>query len=252
MEFAKALVEAGALLPQAVLRFHDVTAMPAGGMRAEGSFDVEVDIGSRNWYVRLLHPEKAYIVDLGWRGRDGRFHRVARSNRGETPRAWPCAETGQQRMRVVEIDGIIHADPVGEAEFERPSAAASEVLGHRPRIEMPQEYRLAVVGVGGAPTMTAEAERVRETGSLHRPTPPSSPSPVGPTEEPRSKMEAVYEGRQIVPSEEKWGGGQKPPEGEGRGPAGTDLSFQCDGLFVSGLSSSRITVEGEKDDQDDG
>ena len=72
--FVKALVEVGALRPQAILRFHDVTSMPVGGVRAEGSFDVKVDVEARNWYVRLLSPEKSYVVDLGFRGRDGRFH----------------------------------------------------------------------------------------------------------------------------------------------------------------------------------
>jgi hypothetical protein len=55
--------------------------------------------------------------------------------------------------------------------------------------------------------------------------------------------------------EEKWTGGQSPPEGEEQGSEGTegaDLSLLCDREFVSGLSSSRITVKGKKDDQDDG
>jgi hypothetical protein len=250
--FVKALIEAGALRPQAVLRFHDVTAMPDGGVRAEGSFDVEVDMEARNWYVRLLSPERSYIVDLGFRGRDGRFHRIARSNRGETPRAWPCAEGGQQRMRVVEVDGIVHADPVEEAEFAQDTGVVSEVSGQRPWIEIPQEDRRAVVGVGGAPVVTVQAERIRETGPVHRPAPPPNPRPVDGTQKFRLKMEPVYERRQISAPEEKQTGGQRPPEGEEQGPAATPLSLLCDRLFVSGLSSSRITANGEKDNQDDG
>jgi hypothetical protein len=233
--------------------------MPVGGVRAEGSFDVEVDIESRNWYVRLLSPEKSYIVDLGFRGGDGRFHRIARSNRGGTPRAWPCEEAGQQRMRVVEIDGVVHVDPVEEAEFEQDSAAVSKVSGHRPRIEIPQEERRAVVGAAGAPVVTVEAERIRETGPVHlsaespleyglraaqaergaeraerirpigtrveRPDPPANPGPVD------------------VP---------RLPREEEQGSAGADLSLLCERLFVSGLSSSRIMANGKKDDQDDG
>jgi hypothetical protein len=283
--FVKALVDAGALRPQAALRFHDVTAMPVGGVRAEGSFDVEVDIESRNWYVRLLNPEKSYVVDLGFRGRDARFHRIARSNRGETPRAWPCAEPGQQRMRVAVIDGIVHADPVEEAEFEQESAAVSEVSGHRPRIEIPQEDRCAVVGAGGATVLAVEADRVHESGPVHapaeshgkqsfpvtrtesgaetaerirpigaqdrRPTPLPSRRPVDASEQVMVKMDAVYERRQIFPAGEQVAGGEKPLKGEEQGPAGTDLSLLCDRLFVSGLSSSRITTKGKKDDQDD-
>ncbi len=283
--FVKALVEVGALRPQALLRFHDVTAMPVGGVRAEGSFDVEVEIESRNWYVRLLSPEKSYVVDLGFRGRDGSFHRVARSNRGETPRAWPCAEVGQQRMRVVEVDGIVHADPVGQAEVEQESRVVAEVVGYRPRIEIPQEDRRAVVGVGGAPVATQAAERIGETGPVRRLTesprepglratlaesapemgepirpigakgtrPPARPNPrpVDASEEYRLKMEAVYRRRQGFPSAEKGTGGERPPKGE-QGPARAALSVLCERLFVSGLPSSRIAANGKKGGQDDG
>ena len=263
--FVQALIEAGALRPQAVLRFHDVTAMPVGGVRAEGSFDVDVDVESRNWYVRLLSPEKSYVVDLGFRGEDGRFHRISRSNRGRTPRAWPCAETGAQRMRVVEVDGVVHADPVEEAESEQDSGAVSEVSGHRPRIEIPQEERRAVLGVAGAPAVTVEVERIRETGPAHRPAgirsirakaekkpPPPSPRPVDWSEDFGPKMEAVYKRRQSFPPEQKGAGSQVPPKWEEQGPAKGDLSLFCDRLFVSGLSSSRITKSGKKDDQDEG
>jgi hypothetical protein len=284
--FVKALVEAGALRPQAILRFHDVTAMPVGGVRAEGSFDVEVHIESRNWYVRLLSPEKSYVVDLGFRGRDGSFHRIARSNRGETPRAWPCAEEGQQRMRVVEVDGIVHADPVVEAEVEQASAAESEVSGQHPGKETPQEDRRAVVGVGGAPVVTTAAERIHETGPVHRltelpreqslratrtesgtemaervrpiggmerKTPAlSNPRPIDASEEFRVKMEAIYRRRrESFPPAQKVAGGERPPKGE-QAPARVDLSLLCEGLFVSGLPSSRIAANGKKDDQDDG
>ncbi len=285
MGLVKALVEEGSLRPQAVLRFHDVTALPVGGVRAAGSFDVEVDIESRNWYVRLLSPERSYVVDLGFRGRDGRFHRIARSNRAETPRAWPCAEPGQQRMRVVEVDGVVHADPVAEAECEHDSGAVSEVPGHRPRIEIPQEGRRAVVGVAGTPAVTVETDRVPETRPVHRltespgkqhrratrtergaetakriqpigaqdrrPSPQPNLRPVDASEEFRVKMEAVYERRQSFPPGEQGVAGERPPKGE-QGTAGTDLSLLCERLFVAGLSSSRIIANGKKDDRDDG
>jgi len=284
--FVKALVEAGALRPQAILRFHDVTAMPVGGVRAEGSFDVEVDIESRNWYVRLLSPEKSYVVDLGFRGRDGSFHRIARSNRGETPRAWPCAEKGQQRMRVVEVDGVVHADPVEEAEVEQESAGESEVSGQHPGIEIPQEDRRAVVGVGGAPVVTRASERTHETGPVHRLTELpreqglratrtqsgaemgerlrpmgamerrthvlTNPRPIDASEEFRVKMEAIYRRRrESFPPAQKGAGGERPPKAE-QASARVDLSLLCEGLFVSGLPSSRIAANGKKDVQDDG
>ena len=66
------------------------------------------------------------------------------------------------------------------------------------------------------------------------------------------KMEAVYERRQSFPPEEKGAGGREASRKEEQGPAGTDLSLLCERLFVSGLSSSRITANGKKDDQDEG
>jgi len=285
MGFVKALVEEGSLRPQVVLRFHDVTALPVGGLRAAGSFDVEIDIESRNWYVHLLSPERSYVVDLGFRGRDGRFQRIARSNRAETPRAWPCAEAEQQRMRVVEVDGVVHADPVEEAAVVHDSGAVSEVSGRHPRIEIPQEGRRAVIGVVGAPVVTVEANRIRETRPVHRPaespgeqdfratrtassaemterirpigardrrpSPLPNPRPVDVSEDLRVKMEAVYERKQRFPPGEQGAAGERPPKGE-QGPAGMGLSLLSERLFVSGLSSSRIAAADKKDDQDDG
>ncbi len=97
------------------------------------------------------------------------------------------------------------------------------------------------------------AERIRPIGAQdRRPSPLPNLRPVDASEEFRVKMEAVYEHRQSFPPEERGDGCQKPPKGENQGPAGTDLSLLCDRLFVSGLSSSRITANRKKDDQDDG
>jgi hypothetical protein len=278
MGFVRALVETGALRPRAVVRFHDVTAMPVGGVRASDSFDVEVDLEARNWYVRLLSPEKAYVVDLGFRGTDGRFHRIARSNRGETPRAWPCGEAAEQRMRVVEVDGVVHADPVEEEADARQESAsvaeapqASRVSGHRPRVEIPQEPMRAVAGAARTPVVPAEPQRTMETQPVRRPAAPSRQEvPAPPTDLPsppnprpadgpeawRSKVEGAYERRQIVPPAEKQTGGTESPKESAKGevprPSDTDLSLFCDRLFVSGLSSSRIAPNGGKDDQHEG
>jgi hypothetical protein len=96
-------------------------------------------------------------------------------------------------------------------------------------------------------------ERVRpigaQAGTSH---PLPNPRPAGGSEEFESMMEAVYERRQGFPPEEKGVGWQESSRGEKQGPAGTDLSLLCDRLFVSGLSSSRITTNGRKDDRDEG
>jgi hypothetical protein len=72
---------------QATLRFHDIADL--------SSFDVDVDLQSRNWYVHLWSPEKRYFVDLGFRREDGGFIALARSNVVETPPAWPRLKVGE-------------------------------------------------------------------------------------------------------------------------------------------------------------
>ena len=133
--FVKALVEAGALRPQAILRFHDVTAMPVGGVRAEGSFDVEVGIESRNWYVRLLSPEKSYVVDLGFRGRDGSFHRIARSNRGKRLAPGPVQKrdgSACESWRLMESSTrTLWRRPSSSASPERSRGCRGTALGSR-------------------------------------------------------------------------------------------------------------------------
>jgi hypothetical protein len=72
----------------AVLRFHDVTeTAPAPG------FEVDIDLRAPNWYVHLWSPAKSYYADLAVKTDRGEFLSLAISNRVETPRAWPAAET---------------------------------------------------------------------------------------------------------------------------------------------------------------
>src|SRR5271166_5313928 len=75
---------------QAVLRFYE----------AGGGFDVDVDIGPRNWFVPLWSAGKSYYADLGLRGGDGSFVQLARSNVVHTPRALPTVEVEERFMRV--------------------------------------------------------------------------------------------------------------------------------------------------------
>lgn len=75
---------------RAVLRFYE----------SGGNFDVDIDLGPRNWYVPLWSAGKSYHLDLGLRGGDGSFVPVARSNVVHTPRVLPTVEVGERFMRV--------------------------------------------------------------------------------------------------------------------------------------------------------
>jgi hypothetical protein len=75
---------------QAVLRFYEAGAR----------FDVDIDLGPRNWYVPLWSAGKSYYVDLGLRGEGGSFVQLARSNVVHTPRAMPVVEVGERFLSV--------------------------------------------------------------------------------------------------------------------------------------------------------
>jgi hypothetical protein len=70
-----------------ILRFHESSL----DMSQTRPFDVDVDFTTTSWYVNLWSPDKVYYADLGWRGEDGSFLELARSNTVRTPPAWPRA-----------------------------------------------------------------------------------------------------------------------------------------------------------------
>jgi hypothetical protein len=285
--YVGALVREGSLLPRALLRFHDVTALPVGGVRAAGSFDVEIELGSRNWYIHLLSPEKAYIVDLGFRGAEGRFHRIARSNRVETPRAWPCGEAGQQSMHVTEVDGVLCADLVaGTRPSDDPGLPPSaretlhpvDVAGQEiPPRTGSADAEPSAAGAGGAaergpargPGTLPEARSQEQpwTGHGARKQAPARPvesrparhSPLPPFRSlrgagiPRASVEAASgRGQEPRPA-----GGEVRLErprtaGSPPGRTGVDLSAHCEQGFLFGLSSGRIAAAHAGEEEDEG
>ncbi len=244
--FVQFLVEEGALRPQALLRFHDVTALPPGGVRPEGSFDVEVDIRSRNWYVHLLDPERTYIVDLGFRGADGRFHRIVRSNRAETPRAWPCGEAGAQSIRVREIGGVARADPVAATPVAPGPDRLPEPVATRPREEPSarphaREDRMEERTKRAEPTHPVRP--IRPVRAIRKePEVPQRPAgnaqPVDASRDLRSRLEAAYRSRRTLLPTGKGDPFRRPSERKQEESVRKDLTMRCERLFVSGLPSS--------------
>jgi hypothetical protein len=89
---------------QAALRFYDITYIIFDGTHAHCSFDVDIELQAKNWYVSLWSPEKAYCVDLLVKAPDGRSIVLARSNVAETPRAWPSLNVEDRYMRIAGED----------------------------------------------------------------------------------------------------------------------------------------------------
>ena len=85
-----------------VLRVYDITYIEFDGTNAHSYFDVEIDLGTKNWYVPLWSPEKSYIADLGFRRADGEYLAITRSSVAHTPRAWPSTRVEARYMSVGE------------------------------------------------------------------------------------------------------------------------------------------------------
>jgi hypothetical protein len=100
---------------QPVLRFYDITQVNFGGANASSWFDVEIALGAGNWYVHLESPAKSCCIDLGLRTAGGGFHRLARSNVAETPRACPSDKLEESYL-FVEGDYIRAETPVTPGE----------------------------------------------------------------------------------------------------------------------------------------
>lgn len=88
---------------QPVLRFYDTTQAELHSVDSARGFEAVIALGAEKWYVRLENPASSYCIDLGLRMPGGSFHRLARSNVAEMPKAGPSDRLGE-RYLVVEGD----------------------------------------------------------------------------------------------------------------------------------------------------
>ena len=85
---------------RAVLRFYDISLIHFDGTNAHHTFDIDIGLEARCWYVHLWTAEKSYCADLGFVARTGRFHAITRSNVVHTPRAGVSTRDEERWMRV--------------------------------------------------------------------------------------------------------------------------------------------------------
>lgn len=119
---------------QAVLRCHDVTNIIFDGTNAHTSFNVDIDLQAKNWYVSLWSPEKSYFVELGFRTEDGRFYPMVRSNIVETPPACLAPKADEHYMLVTGDYALVETVPAPidvqpQCELS-PQTAARDRNGH--------------------------------------------------------------------------------------------------------------------------
>jgi hypothetical protein len=132
-----------------ILRFYDVTCLEFDGTNAHSYFDVEVDLGAKNWYVPLWSPEKSYISDLGFKREDGEYLAITRSNMAHTPRAWPSMRSETRYTSVGEerrdVETVPDSTPAGDTPAPKPAPGAGKRL-FLPEIPPPVDAAKALSG----------------------------------------------------------------------------------------------------------
>lgn len=90
---------------KSILRVYDVTDVDFNGKNAHRSFDVDVFLEARNWYLNLGTPNRSYLVDLGLLDAQSNFYLVARSNVVKTPRDGP-SDVVDEEWRAVDFEEL--------------------------------------------------------------------------------------------------------------------------------------------------
>jgi hypothetical protein len=83
-----------------ILRVSDVTFIDFDGTNAHNSFDIEITLQARNWYINLWSPDKSLCAELGLLHRDGTFFPLVRSNVIQIPPAWASPNMEEHWLRV--------------------------------------------------------------------------------------------------------------------------------------------------------
>lgn len=117
-----------------LLRFYDVTCILFDGTNAHRTFDVEVDLRTMNWNVPIWSADKSYVVDLGFKSSNGRFHQVVRSNVVCVPRVEPSPRLEERCLRAEDgqtedLTPMRTARAPSECSVETPRVAAVHGMG---------------------------------------------------------------------------------------------------------------------------
>ena len=116
------------------IRMYDVTCIDFNGLNANHSFDIDVSATTNNWYIHLWRDNVSYCADLGFRGPQGHFFQITRSNFITTPSAHirdKCDEVWMQpRQDYKEPPVVSKSNPV-EARHKTPRSVISQKAKNR-------------------------------------------------------------------------------------------------------------------------
>ena len=107
-----------AALGQVVLRFY---------RGKQDSFDVDIDLQARNWYVHLWSPEESLYADLAVKMNDGTLIRLARSKVVRLPRTRPVIAIEQHFMKVDAPERHAELVPAPPAEHQTPRPGVAPI-----------------------------------------------------------------------------------------------------------------------------
>jgi hypothetical protein len=183
LEDAQGTLGESAANARPVLRFYDISCILFDGTNAHRIFDVEVDLRTQKWNVPLWSDDKSYVIDLGYKASDGRFHQIARSNIVGVPRAAVSPRIDERYLRV-ERGKIKSPVPVPaghvlpEGPVKGPRVVSMHAMGKEKAMPL-EEAPEPVTAVDSARTR----QTLRETSGLPYPVPEAGgrekPGPVG-------------------------------------------------------------------------
>ncbi|MFC1808999.1 DUF4912 domain-containing protein [Candidatus Omnitrophota bacterium] len=81
-----------------ILRIYDVTGISFNGGNGHSSWDLDVSLDARNWYLNLGVPGSSFIIDLGLKDKNGEFFLLARSNKISLPIDYPSSVVDEEWM----------------------------------------------------------------------------------------------------------------------------------------------------------
>ena len=237
---------------QPVLRFYDVTQASIEGTNPQWWYEVEIALGAGNWYAHPESPAKSYYIDLGLRIAGSGFHRLARSNVAETPRAGPSDKVEESYLLVKgdyppletvgqeRLDDLQSALRTGErqgGEAKGQELEAGSPYGPEPSGEWSQSGPTYSEAQGGEAKGPEEAGgspyglKALDDGS------PSAPPYGAPQEIERELTELSQQGEWGPPGVTPQASiaGEPQPSGE----MGADLTDLSERSFRAGLSSGQ-------------
>lgn len=148
----------------AVLRFYDTAAF-GSAQASPSSFDVPVDLQSRNWYVHLWSPDKSYYAELGLKHDTGQFVPLAKSNVVRTPRALPVVQVEEHFMSVDSVQ--LRAERISPPAFVRPHRDRPSTSGDQPLTSSDQHFKSSEQRGAQSPLGFPPASEVRPPARIN-------------------------------------------------------------------------------------